>query len=57
MFDWLKFFLFPDRRPPAAPRAMARRNRVAPTYVLHPKRKEGVQGNVSCSATAIRADE
>lgn len=54
MFDWLKFFLFPDRRPPAAPRPMARRNRQVPVFVLQPERKEGVEGNVSCSATAIR---
>ena len=54
MFDWLKFFLFPGRKPTAAPRPMARRNRQAPVFVLEAKRKEGVEGNVSCSATAIR---
>lgn len=57
MFDWLKFFLFPGRRPPAAPRVMARRNRQIPVFVMPKKRKEGVQGNVSSSATAIHADE
>lgn len=56
MFNWLRF-LFPSRKP-AAPRAQAvRRKRITPVYILHKEPEEGVCGKVSCSATAIHADE